>query len=278
MTSIFSSKDLEKLYISPTNSSKGQNGQVTIIGGSHLFHGAPLFSLTVASRIVDMTFFSSPETSLEKVADKIKSKLLSFIWVPWKEIDEYIEKSDAVLIGPGLLRYKNANSGSNTKNLDIEGSETKEITERLVTKFPNKKWVIDAGSLQVINPGKIPAMAIVTPNQKEYQMVFGKADPKEAARKYNCVIVLKGVVTRVFSPDDEIEITGGNPGLTKGGSGDVEAGLTVALLAKNDPFLAASASAYVVKKSADLLFEKVGNYYNSDDLANKIPEVLSQKE
>lgn len=278
MTSVFSNKDLEKLYIPPINSSKGQNGQVTIIGGSHLFHGAPLFSLTVASRVVDMTFFSSPEASLEKVADKIKSKLFSFIWVPWKEVDEYVEKSDAVLIGPGLLRYKNANSGSNTRTLDIEGSETKEITERLVTKFPDKKWVIDAGSLQVINPGKIPAMAIVTPNQKEYQMVFGKTDPKEAARKYKCVIVLKGVVTRVLSSDNEIEIIGGNPGLTKGGSGDVEAGLAVALLAKNDPFLAASASAYVVKKSADLLFEKVGNYYNSDDLVNKIPEVLNKRE
>jgi len=35
---------------------------------SRLFHGAPLLSLKIASRLNKMVFFSSPEPSLGKVA------------------------------------------------------------------------------------------------------------------------------------------------------------------------------------------------------------------
>src|SRR5260221_8412237 len=101
----FDKKDLPKLF-KPANNSNGEdNGQVTIIGGSELFHGAPLLCLTVASRIVDMVFFASPEKSVGSIAEKLKSKLLSFIWTPWDDLEHYIEKSDTVLIGPGLMRY-----------------------------------------------------------------------------------------------------------------------------------------------------------------------------
>ena len=62
--------------------------------------------------------------------------------------------------------------------------------------------------------------------------------------------------------------------MTKGGTGDVLAGLTVALLAKNKPFLAASSASFIEKSAGDELYKKVGVGYNADDLANKIPETL----
>jgi len=47
----FDPRELKKLY-KPAHESAGEdNGQVTIIGGSSLFHGAPLLALKVASRI-----------------------------------------------------------------------------------------------------------------------------------------------------------------------------------------------------------------------------------
>ena len=55
-----------------------------------------------------------------------------------------------------------------------------------------------------------------------------------------------------------------------------KAGLTVALLAKNEPFLAAASASYIAKAAADELYKKVGVNYNADDLADKIPEVLSR--
>ena len=58
---LFDKAELKNLYRPHTNSSGEDNGQVTIIGGSTLFHGAPIFGLITASRIVDMVFFASPE-------------------------------------------------------------------------------------------------------------------------------------------------------------------------------------------------------------------------
>lgn len=265
---IFSPDELKHLYVPPKESSKNDNGQITIIGGSRLFHGAPLLAVTCASRIVDMVYFSSPEPSVGEVAALIKSKLLSFIWVPWEETNEYIEKSDAVLIGSGFMRY-----GKNS-----EGEETREITRDFLLKYPDKHWVIDAGSLQVMEKEWIPKDSIITPNQKEYEMVFGNIDPGEVSIKYSCIIVIKGPTTYVYGNNDSVEVRGGNPGLTKGGTGDVQAGLTTALLAKNEPFLAASSAAYLIKKAGDDLYSQKGIYYNSDDLAEKLglqfPQIL----
>lgn len=274
MIQTFGEVDLKKLYHPPSNSSKGQNGRVTIIGGSKLFHGAPLLALTTASRIVDMVFFASPEPSVGMVAEQLKSKLFSFIWVPWEETEDYIRKSDAVLIGSGMMRYKSEEEKMKNEKLDSEGIKTKNITEDLLKKFPEKKWVIDAGSLQTIDPAWIPQNTILTPNKKEYKILFGNLDPGKASEKYKCNIVLKGPITYVYSTGKAIEIKGGNAGLTKGGTGDVQAGLTVALLAKNEPFLAASAASFIVKRTADRLYEKVGTFYNADDLVLSIPELL----
>lgn len=267
---VFNSTNLKDLVLPSGNSSKGQNGQIAIIGGSKLFHGAPLLALTTASRFVDMVYFTSPEPSIGNVAGKIKSGLFSFIWVPWEDREEYIEKSDAVLIGSGMMRYKKEwNDGG--------GDETREITRDLLSKFPNKKWVIDAGSLQMVEPEWIPDGAILTPNQKEYQRLFEDKTPAEAAKKFRCIIVHKLPVTTVCSANKCVEIRGGNAGLTKGGTGDVQAGLTVGLLAKNDPFLAGAAASHILKKAADNLFEKVGTAYNADDLSNEIPRLFSGK-
>lgn len=273
---VFNKSDLKNLYQPPFDSSKNQNGLVTIIGGSKLFHGAPLFSLTAASRVVDMVFFSSPEKSVGMVADQLKSRLFSFIWVPWEETGDYVKKSDAVLIGPGFMRFHKETDAGKAELCDEECQKTTEITKHFLQTFPDKKWVIDAGSLQVLDPKWIPENSILTPNKREYKLIFDGLTPEEAAKKYSCIIVVKGPSTFVYSANETIEVRGGNPGLTKGGSGDVEAGLTTAFLAKNEPILAASAASFVVKKTADNLFEKVGTNYNSDDVANNIFKTLKK--
>jgi len=281
---IFDPSELDKLYKPHQNSSGEDNGQITIIGGSKLFHGAPVLALKTASRIVDMVFFASPEPSVGRIAEQIKSQLMSFIWVPWGDVDAYIQKSDAVLVGPGFMRFKSESQITNHQSLsgyDGAARVTRDITKRLLLKFSNKKWVIDAGSLQTMDEDWLPNGAILTPNAKEFNLLFKIKNQTpnivwERAKKYKCTIVLKGPETIVCSPDECVIVKGGNPGMTKGGTGDVLAGLTVSLLAKNDPFLAAASASYIAKTAADELFKKVGTNYNADDLANKIPEVLSQ--
>jgi len=281
---LFDPKQLKQLYKPPDNSSGEQNGQVTIIGGSKLFHGAPIFALRAASRIVDMVFFASPEPSIGEVANKIKASLSSFIWVPWSEVEHYLPKSDAILIGPGLMRYssetRNPKSEIRNEELDNVGKITRDLTKRLLTTFPDKKWVIDAGSLQTMETSWIPQKSIVTPNKHEFEILFGEQVPEDQearvslvekmAKKFKCTIVLKSATAIVSDGAETVLVTGGNAGLTKGGTGDTLAGLTVALLAKNDSFLAAASAVFILKKTAEDLESTVGVNFNADDLADRI--------
>ena len=274
---VFNDDWIKKLIVPKNDSTKGDNGQITIIAGSSLFHGAPLLALTTASRFADMVYFASPEKSVGEVAEHIKSKLFSFIWIPWKEVDYYIKKSDVVLIGPGLMRFRSEGATEEERHsCDEACKETTEITKRFLTTFPDKKWVIDGGSLQTMETGWIPKGSILTPNKREYAKLFGNMNILDAVKKFNCTIVYKLPETIVCSPEKCIKIPGGNAGLTKGGTGDVQAGLTAALFAKNDAFLAATAASFIVKGTSDELYKKVGTAYNADDLATEIPLYLPQ--
>ncbi len=278
---IFNKEELKKLYIPAKTSHKGQNGKLTIIGGSHLFHGASLWALKVASRIVDMVFYSSTAENNE-LTEKLKGELYDFIAVPREKVEEYIEESDALLIGPGLAREEGR--GENEES-------TKSLTERLLKKFPTKKWVIDAGSLQMMEAEWLKELngnVIITPHQKEFEKLFDVTSNKlvsdmlpnnllPIAKEYNCVILLKGPTDIVCSSTECVEITGGNEGMTKGGTGDVLAGLVAALSCKNDLFLAAKTASFINKKAGDSLYKKVGPYFNASDLADEIPKVMAQQ-
>jgi len=48
------------------------------------------------------------------------------------------------------------------------------------------------------------------------------------------------------------------------------AGVIVGLAAKNPPLLAAAAGTYLVKKTAEKLYKKVGYNFNADDLAEEV--------
>ncbi|HVF68983.1 MAG TPA: NAD(P)H-hydrate dehydratase [Xanthomonadales bacterium] len=265
---IFNKIELKKLYIPPSNSHKGQNGKMMLIGGSHLFHAASLWALTIASKFVDMVFYSSVPENNEIVAEA-KKEFRNGIVVPRGKIDNYIGEADCILIGPGLPRPDGQETGDD---------DTKELTEKLFKKFPDKKWVIDGGSLQVINPKVLSKKTIVTPHKSEFEKLFGvDANPQNVekmAKKFGIIILLKGEKDIVCSPVECMEIKGGNAGMTKGGTGDVLAGLVASLACKNNLFLAATAGSYINKKAGESLFKKVGYNFNASDLADEIPAVM----
>ncbi|KKR91052.1 MAG: Carbohydrate kinase, YjeF related protein [Candidatus Woesebacteria bacterium GW2011_GWA1_41_13b] len=99
---------------------------------------------------------------------------------------------------------------------------------------------------------------------------MGDTKIEEAAKKHKCVIISKGPVAIVTDGETTYEVRGGNAGLTKGGTGDVLAGIIVGLAAKNPPLLAAAVGAYVVKKTAEKLFLDRGYGYNADDVADRL--------
>lgn len=261
-------EDIKKLALPARGSHKGKNGKLLVIGGSHLFHAASLWALTVASRIVDLVHYSSvPENNA--IVHEEKKEFRNGIVVPRGELAPYIEEDDCILIGPGMMR----------------DSETETITNTLFAKYPAKQWVIDAGSLQMMDISLIPKNAILTPHHGEFKLLCSKSqitnlndqeNVTEFANKYKCIVLLKGEKDIASNGKETRVIEGGNPGMTKGGTGDVLAGLIAALACKNDPFLSTIAGSFINKKAGDALYKKVGPYFNATDLANQIP--LTMKE
>lgn len=68
----------------------------------------------------------------------------------------------------------------------------------------------------------------------------------------------------------------GNAGLTKGGTGDVLAGLVAAFYCKNEAVLSAAAGSWAVKRAAEKLGETRGEWFNASDLVERTPRVLSE--
>ncbi|HUD04779.1 MAG TPA: NAD(P)H-hydrate dehydratase [Patescibacteria group bacterium] len=271
----FDVNDLKKLYVPSSSSHKGENGKLLIIGGSVLFHAASLWALQVASRIVDMVFYSSVPQNNELV-EKEKEEFRNGIIVPRNKIDHYIEEADCILIGPGLPREN---------GVELGDDDTKELTERLFKAYPNKKWVVDGGSLQTIKPETIPHNAILTPHHGEFFKLFesriknqeSRIEPdliQKLAKEFNCTILLKGEVDLVSNGTETVQIAGGNEGMTKGGTGDVLAGLVAALYCKNEAFLSATSASFINKKAGETLAQKTGIYFNASDLATEIPAVM----
>lgn len=268
-------RDLSLLRLMQPGSHKGQNGRLLIIGGSHLFHAASIWALEVASRIVDLVHYSSVEENNAIVLD-VKKHFRDGIVIPRSDIDAYIEEDDCILIGPGMLRDR----------------DTEALTHRVLTAYPEKQWVIDAGALQMIDLTDIPSRAILTPHHQEFAGLWHKVlrDPANAdttrnlatdedkaawfANAYDCTILVKGKTDIACSSGQCRTIEGGNAGMTKGGTGDVLAGLIAALACTNDSFLATISGSLVNKKAGEALYTAVGPFFNASDLAAQVPKTM----
>lgn len=152
--------------------------------------------------------------------------------------------------------------------------------------------VIDADALNIIaecpeilKHAKAPV--IITPHPGEMSRLCGisvkqvqynrKGCAEFFAEKYNVITVLKGAYTVIASGDGKCVInTTGNPGMAKGGSGDVLAGITAGLLAQGAaPFDAACAGAYIHGGAGDICCGKLGEYsMTASDLIACVPEFL----
>lgn len=282
----FDPTELQRLYTPPIHSHKGQNGKLMIIGGSHLFHAASMWALQIATRIVDMVYYSSiVENNL--LVEELKKEFRGGIVVRRDDLDAYIDEAEAVVIGPGMVRTENKITDEDKSLEEIntikdEGEQSYYLTKYVLEKYPEKKWIIDAGALQMMNPEWLKSLpnAVITPHTIEFERVFQKKPTKEnveaIAKEYGCIVLLKGEEDIVCTSDMCVSLSGGNAGMTKGGTGDVLAGLIGALACKNGLLLATQAGSYFNKKAGESLFKRVGYYFNASDLANEIPAVMKK--
>lgn len=286
---------LKKLYIPPADSHKGQNGRVLIIGGSKLFHAASLWAAEIATYFADMVHYISTQEN-EAIFTALKTTFRNGMIVSREVMSDYIREDDAILIGPGMVRGEITNSEliiNNTQDvlhIEDEATYTHYLTKYLIHEFPDKKFIFDAGALQMMEPQwllELKQKPIITPHQHEFENLFGisvidmaldekVAIVKQKAQEYRCVIVLKAVTDIITDGEHVIMIDGGNAGLTKGGSGDILAGLMASFYAKNDILTSAVLASYILKRSADELSEEKGLWYNMNDLIHNIPVILKK--
>jgi NAD(P)H-hydrate epimerase len=285
---------LRELYIPDDETHKGENGKTLIIGGSHLFHASSLWSAEVAAYIVDMLHYASTVENAE-LFQSLKYKFRNGIIVQQKDIPYYVEEDDSILVGPGMVRMsveKDLPEKNFEEILHItdEAEYTYYITRYLITSFPHKRFVFDAGALQMMHPEwlkKLNTAPILCPHQLEFEKLFGipvkelSLEDKiiavtQAAREYRAVIMLKAVKDIITDGTTTYIIEGGNPGLTKGGTGDVLAGLTAALYTKNTALHSAVLASYLLKRTADELAEKKGNWFTIANLIDKVPDTLKK--
>lgn len=287
---------LHHIPIPAPDSHKGQNGRLLVIGGSHLFHAASLWAAEISSHFVDMVHYSSVEENNE-IFLSLKKQFRNGMVIHKKDLLSYVEEDDTILLGPGMVRGE-IDQTFNVKRLtfselsDIkdEAQYTYYLTNYLLENFPRKKFVIDAGALQMMELDwlkKLQTMPIITPHQREFKSLFNvdiqslSSDKKEEtvkkyAHEHNCLILLKAIADFISDGDNTVVVQGGNAGLTKGGTGDILAGLTASLYTKSNPLESAVLASFILKKTADNLFQSKAYWYNISDIINNVPETIKE--
>jgi NAD(P)H-hydrate epimerase len=171
------------------------------------------------------------------------------------ELSQFTAGKTVLAIGPGLG----------------QSAETVKFTTGLLsaTQMPA---VIDADALNILaaKPVLLAKLAkgrtlVLTPHPGEMARLAGctvtevQADRLNVARSFaermGVILVLKGARTLIAHPDGRVDVnTSGNPGMAKGGSGDLLTGLIAGLLAQypSDPAHAVEAAVYLHGLAADL--------------------------
>lgn len=230
------------------DSNKGRFGHVGIITGARgragaaamasyaaLRAGAGLVTAAVPESILNSVAAIAPELMTEPLAETAKGS------IALRNLDgdagrALLEKRTVVAIGPGLGQEPEAQQFA-LRLIELCGSGEKPIP-----------MVLDADCLNAIAQHKYSLdghgrTLVLTPHPGEMARLAGRsiaeveADREGIARAYatehHVTLVLKGWRTLIAHPDGTIAInTTGNPGLAKGGSGDILTGITAALLAQ----------------------------------------------
>lgn len=277
---------IKNLQLPPETSHKGQNGRILVIGGSKLFHAPVIWAASAASRIVDIVHFSSTSENNE-VFTKLKATFVDGIVIERRDILSYIDEDDCILIGPGMPRgdissrvKENEIHFNDILYLEHEHDLSYALVRHLLSKFPKKKFVLDAGALQNMEKDwlrRLDQPPIITPHIREFDRLFGidlteKSENDrtrilmDTAKKYRCTILLKNITDYITDGERIVKVTGGNAGLAKGGSGDILAGIAASFFAKNDPVHSLVLASYLVNVTGEDLYRERGLMYNSTDL------------
>ena len=259
-------------------SRKGDNGIVLVVGGSYIYHGAPILSSLAALRCgTDLVYTSVPKINVSAT----RSTSPNLIVIPL--VDQKLTLG-AVKKLVGALPRK-LHSATIGMGLAIqEKNSLLHLVKSLLDR--DVRLSLDASALI---PEILPLLSnknvVVTPHSGEFKRLFGTvpSDSKNERIKLvekhaldNAVtILLKGPTDIISNGDTTYLCEKNTPAMTVGGTGDVLSGLVAGLLSQNRNSLESAASAsFICSLAGKEVQEKLGLHMTSMDLINSIPNVM----
>lgn len=261
------------------SSRKGQNGITLIVGGSRIYHGAPLLSSMAALRSgVDLVYTAIPKINI------IPSRTFSadLIVIPFPDdkltsgaVDRLLKtipkKVQSAAIGMGLITAKFQALLSLIQGL---------INQRVTL-------IVDAGALiPEILPKITNTNIAVTPHAGEFERLFGAKIPENLedqvkvvlnkSKEYGITIALKGYWNIVSNGEKVFVMERTTPAMTVGGTGDILSGLVAGFLTRYDPLTACIMGLYFNGKAALNLTSRIGFHMIASDLLDELPIVMKQ--
>jgi hydroxyethylthiazole kinase-like uncharacterized protein yjeF len=247
---------------------KGRHGHVAIFAGSHGQSGAPSMASLAALRagaglvtaavpvsILNNVALVAPELMTTPLPEDAQGQLdPSFFGDP---LDAVLERKTVLAAGPGLGQSEGAAA----------------LVHALLERS-DVPLVLDADALNILaknmprfrdRPNRNDTRIVLTPHPGEMGRLVGLSTQdvqndriglaRRFAAEYGVTLVLKGWRTLVAHPDGTVAVnTTGNPGLAKGGSGDMLTGLVAAMIAQYPDELerAVEAAVYLHGLAADI--------------------------
>ncbi len=244
-----------RLPVPARKTDKYARGVVGIVAGSAEYSGAAVLSTGGAVRGgAGMVRYVGPDHVVRAVQAR------------WPESVAGEGRVQAWVVGPGL-------------GPDTAGGRV--LDKALSDGVP---VVVDADGLRFL-PQQLDVPALLTPHAGELARLLETTREdveakrlqhvRNAAARWNAVVLLKGSTTLVAAPDGKVRANPtGTPVLATAGSGDVLAGLAGALLGAGlDPFDAGSVAAYV-HGVAGQLAAKTTPYPSATTILDVLPDAL----
>ena len=271
-----------RLPARPRECHKGSFGRLLIAAGSVGYTGAPTLCARAAVRAgAGLVFLGVPEAIYPITAVKndeampfplpcdASGKLTADALSPLRE---YYDRCGVLALGPGLGRS--------------EG--TASLTAGLVRSFPGK-IVLDADALWAVSSApellrEAQSDVVITPHEGEFLRLGGSLENGrergawDFARQYGCVTVLKGHRTVIAHPAGRLySVEAGNPGMAKGGSGDVLTGVIAALLGQMETEKAVVTACAVHAAAGDACAAERGEYgMTPSDIIEELPYIFKK--